>query len=150
MQGDGEIQRQEGRSVLVCLRSPHLRDAVGRQAGVWAWRIVPKGRSRDVAAAAAAIARRFGGVYQMGVGWYFIDVERVRFFATARPELMPVADMHRHAASEVRQGKSSLPISTKGSPQQREECLVLIDRQKLSVALCPAFGGEAKGQDADF
>jgi hypothetical protein len=70
-----------------------------------------------------------------------------RAYATARPaftERMPVPHMDWDSASQVRQRKVDPPVTPEAGAQQREHCLVLFDRQQLTVAQRPAFGANAK------
>jgi hypothetical protein len=52
--------------------------------------------------------------------------------------------------TQVRQGKVHPSITAKGGSQQREEGLVLVDGQKLSVAQGPAFGWKNEAHQLYF
>ncbi|WBY06718.1 hypothetical protein PIB19_14380 [Sphingomonas sp. 7/4-4] len=58
----------------------------------------------------------------------------MRLFAAVLAERVPAADMHRHAATHIRKREIGLAIAAIGGAQQREQCLILIDRQQLAIA----------------
>ncbi len=58
--------------------------------------------------------------------------------------------MHRRAGAEVGQGEVHAAVAAVGRAEQREQRLVLVDRQQLSVAHRPALRGEAEGHDPDL
>src|SRR5687767_5301190 len=78
------------------------------------------------------------------------DRKRVRLLAALFTEGMPTADVDRGASALVRQGKVDAPVAAECRAEQREERLVLVDRQQLPVAERPAFRGENKTHDPDF
>src|SRR4051812_7085841 len=61
-----------------------------------------------------------------------------------------LAKMDRHLPPQVWQGERGLPVASVGCTEQREQRLVLIDRQKLSVAQRPAFRWEIERDNLDF
>src|SRR5215208_6157500 len=54
-------------------------------------------------------------------------------------ESMAFTLMNRHTSTEVRQGEIRLAVAPVGCSKQREERLVLVDRQELAIAKRPAF-----------
>ena len=61
-----------------------------------------------------------------------------------------LALMKRSISLEIWQREVGLAIPAVGRAQQREERLVLVDRQLLSVAERPALRGEVEAHDFDF
>ena len=57
---------------------------------------------------------------------------------------MPVTDMNRRSATQIRQGKVDTPITAVLGTQEGKQGLVLIDGQQLSVAQRPALGGKVE------
>ena len=58
--------------------------------------------------------------------------------------------MDRGAALSVREGEGGLTVAPKGRAEQREQRLILVNRQQLPVALRPSLRCEVEGHDADF
>src|SRR5215213_4239124 len=76
--------------------------------------------------------------------------QRVRLLATPLAQGMTTADMNGRAPAVVGQRKVDTPVAAERRAKQREQRLVLIDRQELPVAQRPALGGEDEGHDPDF
>ena len=55
--------------------------------------------------------------------------------------------MDRRAAAQIGQREVGLPIAAEGGAEQREQRLVLVDRQKLAVAQRPTLVVGAKLND---
>src|SRR5436189_6930 len=53
-------------------------------------------------------------------------------------------------AAEVGQRKRRLAVSAVGRPEDREQSLILGDREELPVTKGPVFGGELERHDPDF
>src|SRR4051794_9731382 len=68
----------------------------------------------------------------------------------ALAERMARAHMHRRAALQVGKPEIDAPVAAIGGAEQREQRLVLIDRQQLSITECPPLGWETKRHDSDF
>src|SRR5712692_2301637 len=76
----------------------------------------------------------------MGMRRHLGNVQRVRGLAANLAQGNPVAHVHGGATLEVRQGEGCPSVAAIGGAQDREQCLVLIDGQKLPVAKSPTFG----------
>src|SRR5437016_1064873 len=74
----------------------------------------------------------------------------MRLLAALFAEGVAATDVNRDIALKVGQREIHPPVAAIGGAEEREQRLVLIDRQELPVAQRPALGGEAKGHDADF
>ena len=58
--------------------------------------------------------------------------------------------MNRRLASQIGERKGGLAIAAIGRAEEREERLVLVDGQELSVTLHPISRGEVKAHDPNF
>src|SRR5688500_7511323 len=58
--------------------------------------------------------------------------------------------MDRDPATAVRQGEVHPPVAAPVRAQQREQRLVLVDRQQLAVAQRPSLRREAEAHDSDL
>ena len=76
--------------------------------------------------------------------------EGVRLLAARCAEREAAADVDRRPALQVRQGEVRLPVPAEGGAEQREQRLVLVDRQELPVAQRPALRGEHEAHDPDL
>src|SRR5438105_9038713 len=56
----------------------------------------------------------------------------------------------RHVPAQVWQREVYTPIAPESRAEKREERLILVDRQELSVAHRPTFRREAEAHDSDF
>jgi hypothetical protein len=63
---------------------------------------------------------------------------------------MAVAKMDWDATTQVGQGKVDPSIAAIGGSKQREQRLVLVDGQQLTIAQRPAFGREIEADDLDL
>ena len=128
--------------------------------GAIAWRF-PAGRvkEREVRLSRhpggrGAVGVRIGlggrGVRDMVMLRQLGDRERVRLLAAALAEGVPAADVDRRAASKVGQGEVDPAVAAERRSQQREQRLVLVDRQQLTVAQRPSLRGELEPHDPDL
>src|SRR5215213_7807522 len=76
--------------------------------------------------------------------------QRVRLLATPLAQGMSAAHMNWRAPAVVGKRKVHAPVTAEGRAEQREQRLVLVDRQELPVAQRPALGSEDEGHDPDF
>ena len=79
-----------------------------------------------------------------------IDGQRDGRHARDFPENDAVAPMNRYAALEVGQAEVHPPVAAVGGAEQREQRLILVDRQQLAVAKRPSLRGEVEGHDLDL
>src|SRR3954470_22530345 len=86
----------------------------------------------------------------MDVRRYFSDGQRMRLLAAALAERMAAADMDRRAAAQVGKTKVDAPVAAEVGAEQREQRLVLVNREKLSVAQRPPLGRKAERHHSDF
>src|SRR2546423_5156930 len=86
----------------------------------------------------------------MDMGRQFCNRKRVRLLAAFLAEGKSLTHVNRHISLEIRQAEIYAPIAAVGGPEQREERLVLVDRQQLPVAERPTFWREAEAHDSDF
>src|SRR5215211_5450047 len=63
---------------------------------------------------------------------------------------MPVTDVDRRRALEVRQGEGHPPVAAERRAQQREQRLVLINRQELPVAESPPLRRKTETHNSDL
>ena len=68
----------------------------------------------------------------------FSDRQGVRLLAAALAQGVPAAYVDRGARAQIGEREVDPPIAAKGRAQQREERLVLVDRQQLAVAQSPS------------
>src|SRR5437588_2462859 len=80
----------------------------------------------------------------------FRNGQRVALLAAALAARMSAAHMDRRAALKVRQAEVHPPVAAIGRAEQREQRLVLVDRQQLPVAQRPTLRREAEGHDPDL
>src|SRR4051812_3093753 len=78
------------------------------------------------------------------------DGQRMRLLAAALAQGVAAAHVDGHSALQVRQAEVDAAVASKGCTQQREQPLVLVDRQQLSVGQGPAFGREIERHETDF
>src|SRR4051794_38473998 len=81
---------------------------------------------------------------------YFGDAQRMSLLATALTQRVAASDVDRQAALEVRQRKVRLPVAAEGRAEQREQRLVLIDRQELTVRQRPSLRREDEAHNPDL
>jgi cyanophycinase-like exopeptidase len=81
---------------------------------------------------------------------HFGDRQRMRLLAAAFSQRMAAADVDRRASAQVGQREVAAPVAAEGRAQQREQGLVLVDRQKLPIAKGPATRREHETHDAYF
>src|SRR4029079_775231 len=91
-----------------------------------------------------------GCLRHMSMGWQFRDRHRVRLLAALFTERMPASDMDWGAGAKVRQGEVHATVATERRSEQREQRLILTDRQKLAIAKRPAFWCEDETHDPDL
>ena len=65
-------------------------------------------------------------------------------------EAMAAADVDRRAAAEIGQREVCLPVASEGRAKQREQRLVLVDRQQLAVTGRPTLRRKAEGHDPNL
>jgi hypothetical protein len=58
--------------------------------------------------------------------------------------------MDRRPSAQIRQSKIHPPVAAVSGAEKREERLVLVDGQELSVAKRPTFWREHEAHDSDF
>ena len=78
------------------------------------------------------------------------DRERVRLLAALLSERVAGADVDRGASAQIGQCEVHAAVAAEHGAQQREQGLVLVDRQQLTVAHRPALGGEDEAHHADL
>src|SRR5215510_11499660 len=76
--------------------------------------------------------------------------QRHRLLTRRLPQWMLSAEVNWSAATQIGERESSAPVAAVGSAQNREERLVLIDRQHLPVTHRPAFRCEVKADHSDL
>ena len=86
----------------------------------------------------------------MRVRRHLAGIQRVHDLTANFSQSMTVAYVEWHASLKIWQSKSLSSITAEGCSQQREERLVLVDGQKLSIAKRPAFGCNADREYSDF
>src|SRR4051794_13334097 len=74
----------------------------------------------------------------------------MRLLAASLAEPMPVTDVDRRPALEVRQGEVHPSVAAERSAEQREQRLVLVDGQELPVAEGPPLRRKDKAHDSDL
>src|SRR5271170_7659020 len=96
---------------------------------------------------------RAAGLYDfardaMTVCRHFTDDKSVIGLADGLSEYEPEAHMRRHLALQVRQRKRLNAVAPVGRTEDGKQCLVLGDRQDLTVAERPTFRREAEAKAA--
>src|SRR4051812_29021164 len=91
-----------------------------------------------------------GGIENMCMCRNLGNRERVSLFAPPLAQCMAAADVNRRSPAKIRESESGLPIAAERCAQKREQRLILIDRQELSVAHGPAFRRKIKTNESDF
>src|SRR5262249_48708765 len=86
----------------------------------------------------------------MNVRRQLADRKRVRLLAPLLAERMPATHMDWHTPLKIGQTKVHTPITAVRRAQEREQGLVLIDRQQLTIAQSPTFRRKTEAHDADF
>src|SRR4051794_20638605 len=81
---------------------------------------------------------------------HLAERERMEFLATRLAFDEALALMDRSPAAQVRQRERRLAVTAIHRAEQREQRLVLVDRQKLAVAERPALGREIPRNNFDF
>ena len=76
------------------------------------------------------------------------DGQRVGLLAATLAQRVAAADVDRHPAAQVGQREVDPAVAAVGRAEQREQRLVLVDRQELAVALRPALGREVERASA--
>ena len=100
-------------------------------------------------------AGRIDDVHEVRVRRHLRGGQRMAFLSASLAERTrgaprALAEMDRRARAQVGQGERGLPVAAVRRAQQREERLVLVDRQHLPVAERPSLRREVEGDDADF
>ena len=153
LQGDAEAQRQERLHVEVCLAAAGVRD---RRRGSWASgsRVLRRRCSRCPGSGSSDCRfrpSRSSTRPRCERAW---AAPRWSACAPAWPAASPsvwapstwIGTRARRSGS----AKCRLPVPAVGRAEQREQRLVLVDRQKLPVAERPALGREDEGHDPDL
>ena len=86
----------------------------------------------------------------MAVRGHLGDDERVRRLAAQLAQREAAAHVDRRAALEVGEGEGGGAVAAVGRAHEREERLVLVDRQQLPVAERPPPRCEAEADDPDL
>src|SRR5258707_11969925 len=81
---------------------------------------------------------------------HLVFYERVKLLAAFLSLDKTLTLMDWHPAAKIWQAEGGLAIAAVGSAKEREERLVLVDRQELPVTECPAPGSEVPGYDFYF
>src|SRR3979409_2683388 len=81
---------------------------------------------------------------------HFAKRQRVGFLATRLARKMTVAEMKRHLAAQIRQGKVHPAIAAVGRAQKRKQRLVLVNRHQLAVTYGPALRGKVKTKNSNL
>ena len=76
--------------------------------------------------------------------------QRVRLLAPGLPEREAGAEVARNPALKVRQGEGGSAIASVSGPQNGKKSLILVDEEKLAVALGPPLGREVEREQPDF
>lgn len=97
----------------------------------------------------AAIAGRFCRKL-VRMRWQFSNSKGMRFLASPLAKRKTAARVYGGAATQIWQGKVNLPITAKSSTKQGKQCLVLVNREELSVALGPALRRKGEAHHPDF
>ena len=155
LQGDAEAQRQERLHVEMRLAAADVGDA---SPAFMRDQVRAAAIERSADAARAALPSPAFGVAGVGrcalrdvrVRRQLGDRQRVRLLAAALAERVAAADVDRRAAAQVGQREVDPAVAAEGRAEQREQRLVLVDRQQLPVAQRPALGREDEGHDPDF
>src|SRR3954451_9723786 len=74
----------------------------------------------------------------------------MRLLAAALAQDVAAADMDRRPAAQVGQTEVDAPVAAEGGAEQREQRLVLVDREQLSVGQRPPLGRKHKRHHPDF
>src|SRR5687768_822991 len=80
----------------------------------------------------------------------FRDRNGVRLLAALLTEGMPAADVDRGSSALVGQREVHAAVTAERRAEEREERLVLVDRQQLPIALRPSFRREDETHNPDF
>jgi len=78
------------------------------------------------------------------------EIHGVCSLAGHLPEGDAVPDMDRHPALQVGEPERHPAVATVGGPEDREQRLVLVDRQQLAVAEGPTLRWEVPADDLDL
>lgn len=70
--------------------------------------------------------------------------------ATPFAQSKSIASMDRDTTTQIRQGEVDPAISAKGRTKQGEQCLILVDGQKLPITQRPTFGGKHKTKNPNL
>src|SRR5262249_61867693 len=103
-----------------------------------------------VAARPGQAAHAGAGHDLMRVGRQFVQREEVRLFSALAAERELAVEVDRNSATEVGQGEVGRAVATVRRTEQREERLVLIDRQELAVAHGPSAGRKVEAEEPDL
>src|SRR5919201_2184601 len=153
LQGHAERDRQKRLPVLVWLAAADVADR-GRVEGGQAARVR---RPVLVVCRGEVVARRDGRVGARRRSLSDVCVlghrglgdrhgGRAGRFALCEP----VPEVDRHLSSQVRDRERRLTVAPVHRPEEREERLVLVDRQGLAVGQRPPFRGEVEGHHPDL
>lgn len=97
----------------------------------------------------ARIARAFG-LEDVGMRRNFSNRKCVCFLPRPLPQKGASAHVDGYARPKVGKCEVGLPIASKCRPQQREQCLVLVDGKQLTIALRPSPRGKVEAHDFYF
>lgn len=152
MESDDEIQYQVRHHVVVRLAAADARD--GRSLhGNEISRVcveVVSGAKEIAGGERRAIRVHISRLECVQMRRKLLDIDRHAGRTGGFTEIVSIAKVHRHTAPQIRQSESRLTVPTIGRAEQREEGLILIDRQELPVAKRPAFRGIVKRDDLDL
>ncbi len=154
LQRDAEVEREERLHVEMRLASPVVgerarahRGEAGRVAVGLRKRTGQEVAGGDGDIRVVRLRRRACRVHVRG---QLANRQRVRLLPAALPQRVPASPMDRHATPKIGQREIHPSVAAVGRPQQREQRLVLVDRQQLAVAQRPALRREPEGHDPDF
>src|SRR6185436_5560208 len=153
LQGDDEVQHQERLPVFVRLGATDVSDGGGghwRQIRGWPVRLRDRLREYYVSSGVWACGIVVRHVDEVNVLRHRRRVHCHRRRTRGLTLRVTASNMDRNASSEIRKRECRLAIAAVHRSQQREKCLVRIDRQELTIAKRPALRGKIPTDDLDL
>src|SRR5687767_4420034 len=86
----------------------------------------------------------------MGMRRQLANGHGVSLLSPTFPQGMPAADMNRRPTAKVGECEVHPSVASKGSPQEREQSLVLVDGQELTIAKRPPLWSKHKAHDSNL
>ena len=109
-----------------------------------------RGSAEEIIGRDERVTRRIHALDEMIVCRHFRGGDGMHLLSCPLSLGEPIAHVDRSPAPHVRQAEVRLPIATISGSEEREQGLILIDREKLPVALRPTLWGKVKRDDLNF